>query len=29
MAQWLRALTVLLEILSSIPSNHMVTYNYL
>jgi hypothetical protein len=24
MAQWLRALTALLEVLSSIPSNHMV-----
>ena len=24
MAQWLRALTVLPEVLSSIPSNHMV-----
>jgi hypothetical protein len=29
MAQWLRALTVLLEVLSSIPSNHMVAHNHL
>jgi hypothetical protein len=29
MAQHLRALTALLEILSSIPSNHMITYNHL
>jgi hypothetical protein len=28
MAQWLRALTALTEILSSIPSNHMVAHNY-
>jgi hypothetical protein len=27
MAQWLRALTVLPEVLSSIPSNHMVVHN--
>jgi hypothetical protein len=26
MAQWLRALTVLLEVLNSIPSNHMVAH---
>ena len=29
MAQWLRALTVLLEVLSSNPSNHMVAHNHL
>jgi hypothetical protein len=29
MAQWLRALTALLEILSSIPSNRMVAHNHL
>jgi hypothetical protein len=29
MAQWLRALTALPEVLSSIPSNHMVTHNHL
>jgi hypothetical protein len=29
MAQWLRALTALPEILSSIPSNHMVAHNHL
>ena len=29
MAQWLRALTVLPEVLSSIPSNHMVAHNQL
>ena len=29
MAQWLRASTTLLEVLSSIPSNHMVAYNHL
>jgi hypothetical protein len=29
MAQWLRALTALLKVLSSIPSNHMVAHNYL
>jgi hypothetical protein len=29
MAQWLRAPTVLAEVLSSIPSNHMVAHNYL
>jgi hypothetical protein len=28
MAQWLRALTALPEILSSIPSNHMVVHNH-
>ena len=28
-AQWLRALTALLEVLSSIPSNHMVAHNHL
>ena len=27
MAQWLRALTALSEVLSSFPSNHMVTHN--
>jgi hypothetical protein len=27
MAQWLRALTALPEVLSSIPSTHMVTHN--
>jgi len=29
MAQWLRALTALPEVLSSIPNNHMVAYNHL
>ena len=29
MAQWLRALPALLKVLSSIPSNHMVTHNHL
>jgi hypothetical protein len=29
MAQWLRALTALLEVLSSIPNNHMVAHNHL
>jgi hypothetical protein len=29
MAQQLRALTALSEVLSSIPSNHMVTHNHL
>jgi hypothetical protein len=29
MAQWLRAPTALPEILSSIPSNHMVAHNHL
>ena len=29
MAQWLRALTALPEVLSSIPRNHVVAYNYL
>ena len=29
MAQSLRALTVLSEVLSSIPSNHMVAHNHL
>jgi len=28
-AQWLRALSTLPEVLSSIPSNHMVTHNHL
>ena len=28
MAQWLRAPAVLPEVLSSIPTNHMVAYNY-
>jgi hypothetical protein len=28
MAQWLRALTTLLKVLSSNPSNHMVTHNH-
>ena len=28
MAQWLRALTVLLKVLSSNPSNHMVAHNH-
>jgi hypothetical protein len=27
MAQWLRALTAVPEVLSSIPSNHMVAHN--
>jgi hypothetical protein len=29
MAQWVRALTALLKVLSSNPSNHMVAHNYL
>jgi hypothetical protein len=29
MAQWLRALTILPEVLSSIPSNHMMAYHHL
>jgi hypothetical protein len=29
MAQWLRALSTLLEVLSPIPSNHTVAHNYL
>jgi hypothetical protein len=29
MAWWLRALTALSEVLSSIPSNHMVAHNHL
>jgi hypothetical protein len=29
MAQWLRALTALPEVLSSNPSNHMTTHNHL
>jgi hypothetical protein len=29
MAQWLRALTALLEVMSSIPSKHMVAHNHL
>jgi hypothetical protein len=29
MAQWLRALTVLLEVLSSVPSNHVVAHSHL
>jgi hypothetical protein len=29
MAQWLRALTACPEVLSSIPSNHMVAHNHL
>ena len=29
MAQWLSTLTVLLEVLSSIPNNHMVAHNHL
>jgi hypothetical protein len=29
MAQQVRALTALLEVLSSIPSNHMVAHNHL
>jgi hypothetical protein len=29
MAQWLRALTALPEVLSSIPSNNMVAHNHL
>jgi hypothetical protein len=28
MAQWLRTLTALLEVLSSNPSNHVVTHNH-
>ena len=28
MAQWLRALTALPEVLSSIPSNHIVAYSH-
>jgi hypothetical protein len=29
MAQWLKALTALPEVVSSIPSNHMVAHNHL
>jgi hypothetical protein len=29
MSQWVRALDALLEVLSSIPSNHMVAHNHL
>jgi predicted metal-binding protein len=29
LAQWLRAPTALSEVLSSIPSNHMVAHNHL
>jgi hypothetical protein len=29
MAQWLRALTALLKVLSSNPSNHTMAYNHL
>jgi hypothetical protein len=29
MAQWVRTLTVLPEVLSSIPSNYMVAHNHL
>ncbi|CAO2611528.1 hypothetical protein LEMLEM_LOCUS15185 [Lemmus lemmus] len=29
MVQWLRTLTALPEVLSSIPSNHMVAHNHL
>jgi hypothetical protein len=29
MVQWLRALTALLEVLSWIPSNHMIAHNHL
>ena len=29
MAQWLKALTAFPEVLSSIPSNYMVTHNHL
>jgi len=29
MAQWLRTLTALPEVLSSIPSSHMVAHNHL
>jgi hypothetical protein len=29
MAQWLRSLTTLPEVLSSIPSKHMVAHNHL
>jgi hypothetical protein len=29
MAQWLRALAAIPEVLSSIPSNHMVAHNHL
>jgi hypothetical protein len=29
MAQWLKTLTALLEVLSSNPSNHMVAHNHL
>jgi hypothetical protein len=29
MAQWVRALTALLEVLSSNPNNHMVAHNHL
>jgi hypothetical protein len=28
-AQWLRSLTVLLKVLNSVSSNHMVTHNHL
>ena len=28
MARWLRALTAVLKVLSSNPSNHMVVYNH-
>jgi hypothetical protein len=28
MAQWIRALTALLKVLSSNPSNHMVAHNH-
>jgi hypothetical protein len=28
MAQWLRAMTALPEVLSSVPSNHMVAHNH-
>ena len=28
MAQWLRALTALLKVLNSSPSNHMVAHNH-
>jgi hypothetical protein len=29
MAQWLRALTALLKVMSSNPNNHMVAHNHL
>ena len=29
MAQWLRAMSALPEVLSSVPSNHMVDHNHL